>query len=149
MFGSSHLGEASSPERVCSSLKGRVSRSSCNRAKHKQTLTRSRLGEPFSLERDDTSLKTRALRLSESSSRNPGQPLLFSPRQDKLGWTRIAVLATIRTCISHTYIHTQNTERSIPYDHNSIQVIQTRGKSKVYKQSANMMNPSFPYLEKG
>jgi len=30
------------------------------------------LGEPLSPERDDTSLKTKALRLSESSSRNLG-----------------------------------------------------------------------------
>jgi len=104
MFVSSRLGKTSSPQRDCSSLKGKVSHLSHNQAKHKQALTRSRLGEPLSPERDNTSLKTRALYLSSSSSRNLGQLLLFSPRRDKLAWAKIADLATVTARISRPLI---------------------------------------------
>jgi len=40
----------------------------CNCSDTRRAPTRSRLGEHLSLERDSTSLKTKALRLSESSS---------------------------------------------------------------------------------
>ncbi|QCD79278.1 hypothetical protein DEO72_LG1g2917 [Vigna unguiculata] len=46
----------------------------------------SRLGETSSPERDYSSLKTKARRLSDSSSRNLGKLLLVSPRRDMLAW---------------------------------------------------------------
>jgi len=49
-----------------------------------QDTTSSRFGETLSLERNASSLKTKALCLSESSSSNLGQFLLFLPRRDKL-----------------------------------------------------------------
>jgi len=63
----------------------------------------SRLGETSSLERDYSSLKTKARRLSDSSSRNQGELLLFSPKRDMLVWARILVLTTIHTCNKRTF----------------------------------------------
>jgi len=37
----------------------------------------------------------KALRLSESSSRNQGKVLLFSPRRDMLAWAKISDLVTV------------------------------------------------------
>jgi len=57
----------------------------------------------FSLERDDSSLKTEAHRLSESSSRNQGELLLFLPRRDMLAWAKIPVLAIVHACNNRTF----------------------------------------------
>ncbi|QCD96626.1 hypothetical protein DEO72_LG6g1333 [Vigna unguiculata] len=77
---SSRLGEPSSPERGHPSPKGEVSRLSYNCNDVPQTLTRSRLGSP---ERDSTSLKTRVLHLSKSSSVSLGLFLQVSPRRGR------------------------------------------------------------------
>jgi len=67
-FPLARLGEPSSPERAHSSPKGEVPNLGCNCNDTLQAPTRSRLGEHLSPDRDSTSLKTKALRLSESSS---------------------------------------------------------------------------------
>ncbi|QCD92789.1 hypothetical protein DEO72_LG5g858 [Vigna unguiculata] len=54
-----------------------------------------RLGKPFSPERDNTSLKTRIGRLSEMLEQNQGELLLFSARRDELAWARIPALTTV------------------------------------------------------
>ncbi|QCE04167.1 hypothetical protein DEO72_LG8g2200 [Vigna unguiculata] len=82
-----------------SSERGEVPRFSYNYSETHQALTSSHLSETLSLERDASSLKTKALLLSESSSRNQGKAMLFSPRRDKLAWAKILVLATVQTRI--------------------------------------------------
>jgi len=131
-FASSRLAEPSSPKRDHSLPKGEVPRLSYNQAKHSQALTNSCLGEPLSPKRDDTSLKTKALCLSEGSSRNLGQLLLFSPRRDQLACARISVLATIsriqarfnRRSTHHTFL----TPSTTPYKHLSTQNSPMSGK---------------------
>jgi len=105
----------------------------------------SRLGEPISPERDDLSLKMKTLRMSESSSRNLGQLLLFSLRRDKLTWARIPVLSIVHICISHTFNPKQHnkvfhvtTIAHKPYKHEA--------KLKIDRYSKNTKNPSFTYL---
>ena len=53
------------------------------------------MGEPFLLERDNASLKTRIGRLSEMLEQNQGDFLLISPRRDELAWARIPALTTV------------------------------------------------------
>jgi len=103
-FTSSRLGEPFSPERDHPSPNGLVPRLSYNWSEMRPAPTISRLGEPLSPEWDSTSLKTKALRLSESSSKNHGEVLLFSPRLDMLAWAKISDLATIQTRINRLFI---------------------------------------------
>jgi len=91
--------------------------------------------------------QTKALRLSESSSWNLDQFLLFSPRRDKPAWARIPVRATVLTCISHTFNPKQHNKvfhitiaAPKPYEHEA--------KKKIDRFSKNTRNPSFPYLKK-
>ncbi|QCD96625.1 hypothetical protein DEO72_LG6g1332 [Vigna unguiculata] len=98
---SSRLGEPSSPERGHPSPKGEVSRLSYNCNDVPQTLTRSRLGSP---ERDSTSLKTRVLHLSKSSSVSLGLFLQVSPRRGRFAWAKTSDLAIVLpTTAIHTY----------------------------------------------
>ena len=124
-----------------------VSRLSYNCIETHQAPTSSRLGEPLSPERDDTSLKTKALRLSESESRNLSQPLLFLPRRDGLAWARISVLAIVRTCSNHTYIPKTRNEAfhttTVAYKSYKLEASQ-----KWTNNQQNTRNPSFPYLER-
>ena len=62
-----------------------------------QAPTRPRLGEPLSPERDGVSLKTRALRLSESSSASASSDLFLqvTPRRGWVAWAITSSLATI------------------------------------------------------
>jgi len=67
-FSHARLGKPSSLVWAHSSSKGEVPRLGCNCSDTPRAPTHSRLGEHLSPERDSTSLKTKALRLSESSS---------------------------------------------------------------------------------
>jgi len=64
----SRWGEPSSPKRAHSSPKGEVPHLGCNCSDTPRAPTCSRLGEHLSPERDSTSVKTKSIRLSESSS---------------------------------------------------------------------------------
>ncbi|QCE15485.1 hypothetical protein DEO72_LG11g2496 [Vigna unguiculata] len=103
-FVSSRLDEPSLPERDHSLPKGEVPRLSFNCSETHQTPTSSCLDELLSPERDDISLKTKTLRLSESSSSNQGKVLLFSPRRDKLAWAKTSDLAIVLACIIRHFI---------------------------------------------
>jgi len=63
----------------------------------------SRLSETFSPMRDNSSLKMEARCVSESSSRNHGELLLFSPRRDMPPWAKILVLSIVHASNKHTF----------------------------------------------
>jgi len=94
---SSCLGEPSSLERGHPSPKDEVPRLGYNCSNVPPTLTRSRLGEPLSPERDSTSIKT-------SSSVGLSLFLQVLPRRDRFTWTKTLGLATVLPATAiHTY----------------------------------------------
>jgi len=91
-----------------------------------QAPTRPRLGKPLSPERDGVSLKTRALRLSESSSASASSyPFLqVSLRRDWVAWGRMSGLVTfLPATVIQSYPKQQYT--SIHTFYNSTTTIQS------------------------
>jgi len=110
---SSHVGELSLPERDHPSPKGEVPRLGYDCSNKPLAPMSSRLSEPLSSKQDSTSLKTRALHLSESSSMNLGVFLLVFPKRDKLGWVKTSDLAIVLPATTiHSYPN-NNTRHSI------------------------------------
>ena len=90
----------------------------------KQVFASSRLSETSSPERDNSSLKTEARRLSESLRKNQGELMLFSPRRDMLAWAKIPALAIVHACNNQTFVTKQRfntfqatTTTNKPYKH--------------------------------
>jgi len=78
------LGETSSPGRDRPSPKNKNPRLDEDTSIVHWFSSSTRLGEPFSPERDKVSLKTSFGRLSEMLEQHQGEFLLFSPRRDEL-----------------------------------------------------------------
>jgi len=123
---SSCLGEPSSLERGHPSPKGEVPRLSHTCSDLPQTIMRPRLGEPLSPERDSTSLKTRALCLSESSSVSLGLFLQVSPRRDRFAWAKTSGLAIVLpTTAVHTYPKNKTRHPKHSQEHSSLENCET------------------------
>jgi len=126
------------PGRDRSSPKTQIPRLNENTSKEHQVSSRARLGESLSLERDNASLKTRALRLGEVLEQNLGESQLLSPRRDELAWARMTVLATV-TRMQQKHIPKNN----IP-EHKQTSFIRPKHPSSIQGIQSNQKHGEMP-----